>query len=291
VKRRGLLAAGAAVGLSACTLAPDADHDGPEAPRLLARPVAPGVTWVMSSGGPRGFVHIGVIKALEDLGLRPAMLVGASAGALVAVLHAGGLSARRIEALALDLEPRVLGRLALNAPGGERLWGGALAQYVRDLLPDPRLDRLPLPAVCVCAMQGAGVVAFNAGDAGTAVQAATAIEGVFAPVRIGTRRYLDADLLQPLPVRVARQLGARRVLAVDASAHEHLAPPGAEGYRGGDLRKRALTQPDAALADLLLHPEFDYYVSLSREFRLRTIQAGYDATMAQAAALRTLHSG
>ena len=85
-------------------------------------------------------------------------------------------------------------------------------------------------------------------------------------------------------------LGAKRVLAVDASAHVERAPSGAERYRDGDLRKRALVQPDARLADVLLHPDFGYWVSFSRDFRERAIGAGYRATMEQAARLQKLHA-
>ena len=62
-----------------------------------------------------------------------------------------------------------------------------------------------------------------------------------------------------------------------------------ERFRAGDVRKRALTEPDARAADLLLHPSFGYWVSLSREFRERAIRAGYEATLAQAQRLRELH--
>jgi NTE family protein len=134
------------------------------------------------------------------------------------------------------------------------------------------------------------VVGFNRGDAGVAVQAAAAIEGQFTPVRIRGQRHVDADLHVPLPVRIARQLGATRVLAVDASAHENQAPPGAERYRSGDLRKRAATRPDAEAADVLLHPQFGYWVSLSQEFRQRAIDAGYRETMAQAGRIKALHA-
>jgi NTE family protein len=134
------------------------------------------------------------------------------------------------------------------------------------------------------------VVAFTAGDAGVAVQASSAIEGQFTPVRIRGEPHVDADWFAPLPVRLARSLGARRVLAVDASVHVERAPPGAERYRDGDLRKRALVQPDAQQADLLLHPDFGYWVSFSRDFRERAIGAGYRATMQQAAQLRELHA-
>jgi NTE family protein len=121
------------------------------------------------------------------------------------------------------------------------------------------------------------------------VQASAAIEGQFAPVRIRGEAYVDADWHQPLPVRVARALGARRVLAVDASAHTERAPPGAERYRDGDAKKKALVDADAAAADLLLKPDFGYWVSLSRDFRERAIAAGYRDTLARERELRALH--
>ena len=66
---------------------------------------------------------------------------------------------------------------------------------------------------------------------------------------------------------------------------------GTERWRPGDLRKRALTQPDATLADVLLHPEFGYYTGFSREYRERCIAAGHRETLAAAGALRALHAG
>jgi NTE family protein len=134
------------------------------------------------------------------------------------------------------------------------------------------------------------VIAFNHGDAGLAVQAATAIEGELAPVRIRGVLYADADLVQPLPVRLARRLGAQRVVAVDASAYEDRAPAGTEPWRAGDLRKRKLTRPDADLADVLLHPDTGYYAGMSQAYRARTIEIGYRTTLAAADALRTLHA-
>jgi NTE family protein len=104
-------------------------------------------------------------------------------------------------------------------------------------------------------------------------------------------RYLDPDWTMPLPVRMARSLGAVKVLAVDATAHLDKTPPGAERFRESDLRKKALVDADAGLADQLLKPDFGYWVSLSREFRERAIEAGYRETMAQAAELMALHAG
>jgi NTE family protein len=72
-------------------------------------------------------------------------------------------------------------------------------------------------------------------------------------------------------------------LAMDASARPEAAPPGAERFRQGDLRKRELIAPDAAAAQLTLHPVMSYFVNISQEFRLRTIEQGYAQTLSQAA--------
>lgn len=294
LNRRALLWAGMGVCtgagvLGGCTLSPDYDHAGPDAPRVLplARPVR--TAWVFSSGGPRGFVHVGVLKGLNELGLVPDLLVGASIGAAVAVMAACGKSARDIEQLALELKPLSLGRVAIG--GGARLSGSAISELVRSEVSGLMLERMGTPVVCVASRMSDGrLMGFNAGDAGLAVQASCAIEGQFTPVRILGEQYVDPDLHQPLPVRLARQLGATRILAVDASAHEERAPAGSERWRPGDLRKRALTAPDARAADVTLHPEFGYYVNLSREFRETAINAGYRATLAAARQLTALHA-
>lgn len=290
LNRRAVLSASIGAGLLAgCTLSPDEDHTGVDAPHAvpLARPVR--TAWVFSSGGPRGFVHVGVIKALSEMGLVPDLLVGASVGAVVAVMYGCGKSARDIERMALDLKPLSLGRIAIG--GNMRLSGSAISDMVRGEVNGLLLERMRMPVVCVAARMSDGrLMGFNAGDAGVAVQASCAIEGQFTPVRIRGEQYVDADLYQPLPVRLARQLGASRILAVDASAHEERAPAGTERYRSGDLRKRALTEPDARAADVTLHPEFGYYVNLSREYRELAIAAGYRTTMAAAKQLTALHA-
>lgn len=288
MRRRSWIGAAAAT-VAGCSFAPDADHDGADAPRAVPLPHRPQIAWVLSSGGPRGFVHVGVLKALDELNLEPDLIVGASVGALVGCLRASGVPGAEIEALALDLQPTNMARLAIWSD--QRFSGAPVAELVRRHSRQRLLEEMPVPMACVATRRRDGtVVAFTAGDAGVAVQASAAIEGQFTPVRIRGEPHVDADWFAPLPVRLARALGARHVLAVDASVHVERAPPGAERYRDGDLRKRALVQPDAQQADLLLHPDFGYWVSFSREFRERAIAAGYRATMEQAARLRALHA-
>ena len=292
--RRRWLQGAAALGaggllLPGCALQPEQDHAGPDAPEAGPLARTPRVAWVLSSGGPRGFVHVGVVKALQELGLRPDVIVGASVGALVGTLCAAGMPGAEIERAALRLQPWELVRWA---PGSQqRLAATGLASWVQQAVDGRPLQALPTPVLCaVQRLRDGAVLGFNRGHAGLAVQAASAIEGQFTPVTIRGEAFADADLRMPLPVRLARAAGASRVLAIDASAHEDRAPEGARRYRDGDLRKRALTAPDAALADVLLHPDFGYWVSLTEAFRRRAIDAGYTATLAAAPALRALHA-
>lgn len=248
----------------------------------------PRIAWVLSSGGPRGFVHVGVLKGLTALGLAPDFIVGASAGALVGTLWASGLSAQELQDRALNLQPWDI--LRPNLRGGGLLSGGGLATLVNETLGGRLLQDLQVPMACVAMrLEDSDVVAFTRGDAGLAVQASSAIVGQLAPVRIGAAVYADADLALPLPVRLAHRLGADRVLAVDASAHEDRAPPSAERYREADRRKRAITQPDARLADVLIHPDTGYWTGWSRAYRERLIAQGEAAVRAQAVALIKLH--
>jgi NTE family protein len=290
MQRRHFLALPLAASVAACSIAPDYDHNGDDAPRFEPAQVRPArMAWVLSSGGPRGFVHVGVLKALEELGLQPDLIVGGSVGALVGALYASGTRASHLETMALDLGVTDMGRLAVVGEG--RFAGTPIAELINREVANRPIEQLPARfAAAVIVRETRQPMLFNAGNAGVAVQASCAIEGTFTPVRVRGTQYVDADLAAPLPVRLARALGAHKVLAVDASAHEDKAPEGAMRYRSGDLRKRALTEPDARAADLTLHPEFGYWVSVKREFRERAIRAGYEQTLARAAELRALHA-
>jgi NTE family protein len=292
MKRRQILQFGSAATLmtaASCTLNTDYNFDGEDAPRFDAALVKPArVAWVLSSGGPRGFVHVGVLKALEQLKLKPDLIVGGSVGALVGALYAYGIRAAELERMALELGMSNMGRIALTGNG--RFAGNPIADFVNRELHDQPLEKLTTRfAAAVVERDSRRPLLFNAGNSGVAVQASCAIEGMYTPVRIHGVQYVDADLAAPMPVRLARALGAVKVLAIDASAYEDKAPVGSEQFRSDDLRKRALTQPDARSADLTLHPEFSYYVSTKREFRENTIRAGYAHAIAHAEQLKALH--
>jgi NTE family protein len=295
-RRQALTAIASTAGFWAtgCTISSDVDHTAGDVPHFDANLNHPArVAWVFSSGGPRGFVHVGVIKALEELGLKPDLIVGGSVGALVGALYASGIRAAKLEALALDLGLLEVGRWAMLGEG--KFDGAPIAAQVTAQITaqtgQQTIEKLPIrfAAVAIDKVSRKPMI-FNAGQAGLAVQASSAIEGLFTPVRIRGVQFVDADLVLPMPVRLARAMGAVKVLAIDASALEDKAPAGAMRFKEGDLRKRALTLPDTLAADVSLQPDFGYFVSPSKEFRIRCIQAGYEQTMAKAQVLKALHA-
>ena len=264
--------------------------DGPNAPSFETPGTSPGLALVLAAGGPRGFAHVGVLKALHELDIRPDLIVGASVGSMLGGALAAGLSIARIEAMAYDFD---FYKLARWSPwGGLQLDGSLIATMVRDTLGVTRFSELKIPLTVVATdLKDARPVAFNQGDLGVAIQASCAIPGRFAPVRIRGRDVADADVSSPLPVRIARSLGARRVLAVDVAVHaDKPRPSGAERYEVGDRAKREQIDAEARLADLVLHPYFGYWVNLSRDYRVSTAQAAYEQTLQQADALKALLS-
>jgi NTE family protein len=287
MQRRRFLACACGLGLAGCgvdvTVVDGADAPAFEPPRAPSR-----LALVLAAGGPRGFAHVGVVRALHELGIQPDLIVGASVGALIGSAMAAGLGIERIESLAFDFDFYRLARWSFG--DGLRMDGSRIAALVRESLGVRLFTQLRTPfAVVATDLQAMKPAVFNRGDLASAVQASCAIPGRFAPVRVRGREMVDADLVSPLPVRAARDLGARKVIAVDVAVHmDKPRPPGAERYLEGDRAKREQIDAEARLADLVLHPYFGYWVNLSREYRETTARAAYEQTMQQAAALRAL---
>ena len=105
-------------------------HVGKEQEPRFAQPTgpAPRLALVLGSGGPRGFAHIGVLKALDDAGVKPDLIIGSSVGSMVGALYASGMSARDLERLAYEIN--VLEFFEFRLLRGGLASGGAIQNYV-----------------------------------------------------------------------------------------------------------------------------------------------------------------
>ena len=178
----------------------------------------PKVGLALGGGAARGFAHIGVIQVLEEAGLRPDMVVGTSAGSLVAAIYASGKNGAELQQIAENMEEASLTDWTLPIFSRGMLRGEALARYVNLQVGAKLMENMamPLGIVATDLESGEGIL-FRRGDTGSAVRASSAVPSIFQPVRIGTHEYVDGGLVAPVPVRYARQMGAELVIAVDIS--------------------------------------------------------------------------
>ncbi|MDP2792666.1 MAG: patatin-like phospholipase family protein [Sulfurisoma sp.] len=181
----------------------------------VVRP-APRLALALGGGAARGFAHIGVIKALEAQGIVPDIIVGTSAGAVVGALYAAGKNGFELQKLALQMEEGQLNDWSL--PDRGVLKGEALQAFVNRAVGGRPLEKLGRTfAVVATDLKSGEAVVFRTGDTGMAVRASSSMPGVFQPVAINGREYVDGGLVSPVPVRIARSLGADFVIGVDIS--------------------------------------------------------------------------
>lgn len=262
---------------------PQAPAPGPQAPQPpnLAPPPAapprlPRIGLALGGGAARGFAHIGVIQVLEEAGIRPDLVVGTSAGSLVAALYASGKSGQELAAIALTMDEGAITDWAFPSRGVIR--GEALARYVREQTGGRTIEQMKLPLGIVATDLDSGApVLFQRGDTGVAVRASSAVPAVFQPVKIGDREYVDGGLVSPVPVRYARQMGAEMVIAIDISS-----PP--DGNPTGDSFKllmqtvaimmKSINRLELREADSVLRPTLVGVTSADFNSRVRAIRAG-----------------
>src|SRR3989441_1144798 len=194
--------------LSACANLPD---------KSAAPPAAPKIALALGGGAARGFAHVGVIKALEAQGIVPDIIVGTSAGSVVAALYAGGANGFELQKLALSMEDGSVSDWVLPDRGFIR--GEALQNFVNKALANRPMNALPRKlAVVATELQTGEMTVLRSGDVGLAVRASSSVPGLFQPVRIGGREFVDGGLVSPVPAKVARDMGADLVIAVDISS-------------------------------------------------------------------------
>jgi NTE family protein len=238
------------------------------------------IALVLGGGGPRGFAHVGVLKALEEAAISPDLIVGSSMGALIGTLYASGTGAREVERIVVSADLSD-GWRDLTLSRRPWLKGDYLEAEVRKVLHGKSLEQLTIPAVTVVTNVATGApVGLTRGDAAVAVRASTAIPGTFKRVRIGDATYFDGDISAPVPVAFARAAKAEFIIAVDVMARPSDMPEDLRDYPElvmSDYYRHAINLRDLPTADIVITPGLGYYAGFSVEERARLIAIGYEA--------------
>ncbi len=244
-----------------------------------AAPEPRGTILALGGGGVRGFAHIGVLRALEEYQIPVEAVVGTSVGAVVGAAFAAGMNSADMQEMALRLRPAGLADWQLSSRGllrGERIrtWAGSLA---RDL----PIESLPRGYAAVATDLRTGeAVLLDRGSVGDAVRASVAVPGMMAPVTRGDQVLADGGIRSLVPVRFARAMGARYVVAVDvfcgmeSGLSDSMA---AVLQRAFWIQSCALSSPEMAQADLAIRVTMNLKSMRSFDEALAMIEAGYQA--------------
>jgi len=185
----------------------------------VSTPVKPAkIAVVLGGGASKGFAHIGVLKVLEAQKIPVHMVVGTSAGSLVASLYASGKSAFELQELALKLDKDKVIDYDWKLWSGAVIKGDKLESFINSTLKNTPIEKLKIPFYAVATNIATGEEAvFDRGNTGMAVRASCSVPAVFRPVKIGSSTYVDGGVVSPVPVDAARRNGADIVIAVDIS--------------------------------------------------------------------------
>ncbi len=242
---------------------------------------------VLGAGAARGFAHVGVIKALEAQGIRPDIVVGSSAGSVIAALLASGATGNDLNRLALNLDEATIADWGLPFAGrfGGLIKGDALQNMINREVQNKSIEqmRIPLGIVATELQSGKGVL-FRTGNTGQAVRASCSIPGVFQPTVIGGKEYVDGGLVAPVPVSYARQMGATLVIAVNISSEpNHQDASGTFGVlqQTISIMQRSINQFELKSADIVITPQLKQMSGSDFKSRNAAILAGEVATQEQ----------
>ena len=174
---------------------------------------------VLGAGAARGWSHIGALQELIALGVTPDIVVGASAGAVVGGCFAAG-RLEQLEAFTRSLtKRRVFSLMDVSFSGSGLIGGNRLRHRLEESLAGMNIEDLPIRFASVATEVGTGhEIWLRNGPLIDAMCASYALPGIFEPVRWGGRWLMDGALVNPVPINVARAMGADKVIAINISS-------------------------------------------------------------------------
>jgi NTE family protein len=281
--------------LAGCSVLPRSPEPAPKPapvtelpPKSEVRPAPPKIALALGGGAARGFAHIGVIKALESHGIVPDMVIGTSSGSLVGALYASGYGGFDLQRTALQLDDTIIADWSL--PDRGFIKGEALQNFVNQAVQNRPMEKLNKPfAVVATDLQSGEPVVFRTGNTGMAVRASSSVPGVFQPVTISGREYVDGGLVSPVPVRAARAMGADLVIAVYISNNPRLGKTKDSVdvmLQTFAIMGQSIASYELSEADIVIRPDTGRIRSTAFEDRHMAIIEGEKAGLAAIAAIK-----
>lgn len=173
----------------------------------------------MGSGSSRGWAHIGVIKRLEELGIKPDIIAGTSIGSLVGAAYSAS-KMEELENWLLNLKWQdVVSFFDISFTGG-LIKGNKLFNFFQSHFQDKNIEDLEIPYGAVATdLESGQEIWMRENSLLSAVRASISLPGVFSPARRDGRWLVDGGMVNPVPVSLCRAMGAEFIIAVDLNAY------------------------------------------------------------------------
>lgn len=240
------------------------------------------IALVLGAGSSKGFAHIGVLKVLESNKIPIHLIVGTSVGSAVGSLYAYGMDAFSLQKLAFSInQGDIVDPLVI--PNNGFIKGEKLEEFINKSVKNVPMDKLKLPFYAVATdLEKGQEMVFAKGNTGTAVRASCSIPGIFRPVKISDRLYVDGGVVSPVAVEAAKRLGADVVIAVDVSPGVERTQP--EGtietiLQSINIMYSKLGAIQLAKADVVIRPKVGHIGSADFSKKHEAILEGEKATI------------
>lgn len=256
----------------------------------------PRVGLALGAGGGRGLAHIGVLQVLEENKIPIDLISGCSIGSIVGSIYAAGTDLGMLEKYSCTLAGKDILDIALPHMGG-LLRGDKLEEIVRVLTHDLSFGETRIPFFCTAVDLASGKLAvLQQGKIHRAVRASMAIPGVFTPVRMDNKVYVDGGTLEEIPVDVLRAHGADIIIASDLSLRSGITEsdrlsPVKTLMRTVDIMQMEITQLLQQKIDLRIVPDASFMGMVSTVGAAESIAEGRRATAALLPQIREMVFG
>lgn len=203
----------------------------------------------LGSGGSRGVAHVGVLKALEEEGIKPDYITGCSMGSVVGACYAAGMSVEEMYETVMQIKPFDIIDVNLSLRRSV-LKGNKMYDLLIQKIGQVRFNDLIIPFQCVASdVLSNKLIVLKKGEVATAVRASSSIPLVFSPVKYEDKLLIDGGVLCRVPVEQARDMGADVVIAVDVLDNTRAPADKVSGFIGTMLR----------VYDMIDNNRTDYY--------------------------------